>query len=554
MKRLLLALTLLLLPSLAMAQCNGVFPNNTLCGNVSGAGNLPRPVPNNVLTGVPGGTNGQIQYNNNGVFGGATFTSLFTAACSLSPSTCNFILGYTNVRWWGAVCDGSTLDTTPINNAIASGATSIYIPAFCNITALNALPSGVRLYGANRFSSVLQTINATGTVLPISNAEVEINNLGFVASVPRTSGSYIDITASDVTINSFYMLGAATGITVHDGANIVSIDDADISGTISTGTSIQVGTGTASGPCALKISRIVANASPSGTRTQLAISNLCDAVIENNQFLSSQNLLINPGTGQQVDSLNSAHNFYDSAVGVSVNVVPSGSGVFQRSGFLQDWFESTNGFDVQLAPTGTGAIDGVDFTASTFVNGTIGFVISKGTGTTIANINVDGNKMAGSSTACLYLANFDSALIQNNIIGTAGGLASCNIGIDFVSSAISHANIKNNDLANSITAINGLSTVTSSNVQITGNQGYNPVGATAAITMGASPFTVPAGPSPETHYLNQSATNTATCTQGGQRIAALSVAATYYPVQLGPNESYVCTWTTTAPTYTKFVH
>lgn len=72
MKRFLLTLALLLAPVAASAQCNGVFPNNTLCGNVSGSSNLPRPVANNVLTGVPGGINPQIQFNNNGVFGGLT--------------------------------------------------------------------------------------------------------------------------------------------------------------------------------------------------------------------------------------------------------------------------------------------------------------------------------------------------------------------------------------------------------------------------------------------------------------------------------------------------
>lgn len=72
MKRILIALALLLCPALAQAQCNGVFPNNTLCGNISGAGNLPRPVPNSALTGVPGGTNGQTQFNNSGAFGGYT--------------------------------------------------------------------------------------------------------------------------------------------------------------------------------------------------------------------------------------------------------------------------------------------------------------------------------------------------------------------------------------------------------------------------------------------------------------------------------------------------
>ncbi len=70
MKKLLLALALWLTPFAAFAQCTGVFPPNNICGTV--AGGVPGPVSTSVLTGVPGGTNGQIQYNNSGSFGGAT--------------------------------------------------------------------------------------------------------------------------------------------------------------------------------------------------------------------------------------------------------------------------------------------------------------------------------------------------------------------------------------------------------------------------------------------------------------------------------------------------
>jgi hypothetical protein len=69
MKKLLL-LVLLLLPTGAFAQCNGVFPNNTVCGNITGAGALPRPTNPTSFLGAAGGTNGQIQYNNNGALGG----------------------------------------------------------------------------------------------------------------------------------------------------------------------------------------------------------------------------------------------------------------------------------------------------------------------------------------------------------------------------------------------------------------------------------------------------------------------------------------------------
>src|SRR5258707_233129 len=45
MKKLLLVLALIFIPSLAWAQCTGVFPSNTLCGNLSGSPQPPAAFP-----------------------------------------------------------------------------------------------------------------------------------------------------------------------------------------------------------------------------------------------------------------------------------------------------------------------------------------------------------------------------------------------------------------------------------------------------------------------------------------------------------------------------
>jgi hypothetical protein len=86
------------------------------------------------------------------------------------------------------------------------------------------------------------------------------------------------------------------------------------------------------------------------------------------------------------------------------------------------------------------------------------------------------------------------------------------------------------------------------------NVGYNPVGYSGPITVGASPATITAGQSPETHYLTQSATNTAAVTAGGGKALGTLSAGTTLVVQLDPGGTYLVTWTTTAPTYTRYVH
>jgi len=104
MKRIVLALALFLLPSLAWGQCTGVFPNNSVCGNATGASTTPRATPatsfsNTVNTQT---TNYSIQASdcNNTVqmgTGSTGFLTLTLPAVGGFPTTCviNFVNGDT---------------------------------------------------------------------------------------------------------------------------------------------------------------------------------------------------------------------------------------------------------------------------------------------------------------------------------------------------------------------------------------------------------------------------------------------------------------------------
>lgn len=195
MKKLLLTLAILFTPSLALAQCNGVFPNNTACGNVTGASNTPRPIPlSSFPAATPGGVNGDVQYNNAGTFGGehqvtttqggtgasnatnsandvlasnganGTFvhtalTTLLHTVCTLSPSTCGFILGYYSADWYGVIGYAPTdLSTTGCLSGAAAGPDDSF-----PLAAASNQPFKVRL-PSNRCYKITQeiTLNTNG--------------------------------------------------------------------------------------------------------------------------------------------------------------------------------------------------------------------------------------------------------------------------------------------------------------------------------------------------------------------------------------------------------
>lgn len=219
MKKLLLALALLLLPSAAWAQCNGVFPNNTVCGNVTGANNTPRPTSPSAFLGAAGGTNGQVQYNNNGALGGLTNIQLF-----------GLTSGITNASQYGIKCDGTTDDGPAFTTAFAAlagaplilpvGTCRIATTAYLNTTSAPGILTvpGMKIIGQGRGVTKIDTAVANGYALAANPAWAALHHSMF-ALTPGTSGAFaantyfVETTVTDNLSNEIVVSPARSVVT-----------------------------------------------------------------------------------------------------------------------------------------------------------------------------------------------------------------------------------------------------------------------------------------------------------------------------------------------------
>lgn len=233
------------------------------------------------------------------------------------------------------------------------------------------------------------------------------------------------------------------------------------------------------------------------------------------------------------------------------------------SGTIGDAISITSGGDVMISNTNVGApiqatAIGINeqstFTGSLKLNGNnisafnVALNIAGGASSqTVAT----GNTMANTSANNVVVVNENSAanaIVSNNILSSTSAAGS---GVQITGNT-SNSQISHNVCTGSLVPSLCISDVSSGS----GNMVFGNTGGASTLgplTVGASPATICAGSSYETHYLSQSATNTATVTIGGKAIGTMT-AGTTVTSQLNPNQCEVVTWATTAPTYTRQIH
>lgn len=479
---------------------------------------------------TPTGATSQLQY-------------LQGATGSASRSVTNKLQDRIDAKDFGVKCDGSTDDTANLQSAANVGGMIMLPPGTCMVSGTVTANNSTVFIGTGANSTTIETTSPTLTVLELNATLSGVQGIGFTSSVTRTAGAYVYLTglAGDSYVKDFYMTGYFIGIYSTNGST-EWFSEGLLWNPAANGTGIQL-TGTVlGGGNDLYLNHITMSGSsntPSAAGINLVNTGAvnitdCDIIHHGND------LLINPGTGQQVAYVYANNTYFDTATN-GVNIAPTGTGLVQGVRLMGTWTSAHTGQGVNLAATG-GTIAGIELIGhQCFSNG--GNCVSVGAGT---DVHILGGVYAGNTGSGLSVAAGVSFFsVVGARIGNGYDKAGNAFGIFIAAGSSNDYLIVGNDLTGN-TSANFSDGGTGTIKNIRGNTGM-PVGATGTITVGTSPFTYTAGPLPETVYVNQGTVSLVSVNGVGV------FQSSNVSVQVQPNSTVVVTYTA-VPTMAKTIN
>ena len=443
-----------------------------------------------------------------------------------------------NPVWWGADPTGSSNSDSAFNSALAAN-TFVQFPAgkfkFSGQISytVSASPGSVNIAGAGAETTILYWPTGNGLSFSLSTPKQSFHVHDLTLSTGATpGGAAIAVTSSSTSVT-----------TLSDVTNISCRGD-DFGGNAGAGTEYWTYCANISVLNGVSFSNSVflgSNAS-GGLGTGIAIAGnnptyAFDYIVNGSTFV---NLKYGIALGDYFQGLQVTNSSFSGVYGIDML---SNSGIICCINVSNTQFtESVAGLGTQ----GSSILYTYQFANNLFFVGAGGWAINitnDGGGNITGNaVTPNGGAGASGNTGFALgntATNFGASIVGNTIYYMTNGIV--------LTTGSARASVMGNIITNTT---NPVVTLSSSNNQIIGNVGYNPIGISTGAWAPATTATYTAGFMSETHYLTG---GTVTAVKIPNNAGTTVCTGTPCTVHLGPNETMSITYTG-APTDTKSVH
>lgn len=474
-----------------------------------------------------------------------------------------------DVRIFGALCDGSTDDSTPIQSAItAAGSTAVnkvFIPSkVCVAQNLSVSSNNVGIVGPTYSSeaaggATIQAATTSSTVLTVGVVDgFTISNIKFTSPSQQIAGNYLYLNGTvDSNINDVFFLGGWDPVKFNN-ATIVRWTGGSIRNWSDVGWSV---TGTAAsngGGNDYYLSKFVMdedNATFTPVAGIMISQNGGSITLDTIDIIHAHNaLLLNPGAGQFVNWVYATNAYFDSCDfasnlrgGIGINFAPTGTGIINGGSFANSW-SSTCTTNVSIAGSATTSISGVKFSNFESVNAYHqAFYLNYANDISISNPTIAGSSQSAANTysSIEVDANANRVNITGGRVGATveGYTATAKFNLQVDSGFGGTLAVNGVDLTGAGTSPVFDAATAGAAFTIVNSPGYSPVGP-GTIAVGASPFTYQAGRSPQTVYIKGGTVSSVAYGAPGGVVACTASPCT---VMLAPEQPIQVTYTV-APT------
>lgn len=363
--------------------------------------------------------------------------------------------------WKVGSASSGILEAVRAVEAIGSGRVQIPDGTYMVYAPITVVGSYIKIEGSGKGSTRLVTSGfSTEDVIsfdgPGTQGSNEIHELDLVCSSAQTDGFGIE------AVDQTYF--KASRIAMTDCPGGVKIDDVN-QGSLAdlsirelepvTGVAVSIeGTTT----FAMRIDRIVTDSGGASPFAGIRIRESGDVQITASHFLNSGfGMLIDPGAGQTVASVDVWGSFFDTTQNHTLTILPSTGGSVVRSRFVQCWFgSSATGNGVYIDSGAGGTVDGITFdSAQIYLNAQHGMLVS-GSGVSnirVSNSVISNNSVSSPGTYHGAFFNISDWQFTSNRSGPADGLSGTqSYGLAVFANTNTNYVITGNDLTGNTTA------------------------------------------------------------------------------------------------------